>query len=242
MAKIYKQRYFELLPSQRKAYQAMEDELRIELLDGEIIPVSAIASLVKLQQITSGFVMVPGQKEPSYIGDGNPRLEAMMDLIEDLEGSKIIIWARFKEEIHRLSKELKAIGRKVVEYHGDIKKDQREEAVDSFQASGGADVFLGQPQSGGIGLTLTAAKYVIYYSQDFNLETRLQSEDRAHRIGTTEHVVYIDLVANDTIDEPISRSLQRKTDMAAAILDERRLPIQGNILRNVRMPTETVVT
>ena len=81
--------------------------------------------------------------------------------------------------------------------------------------------FIGQPQAGGIGLTLTAAETVIYYSNDFNLGTRLQSEDRCHRIGTRHNVVYIDLVALNTLDAPIARALQRKTAVAAEILGDR---------------------
>ena len=110
----------------------------------------------------------------------------------------------------------------MVEYHGDIKDADRDRAVDEFQ-SGAADVFVGQPQSGGIGLTLTAAQTVVYYSNDYNSETRKQSEDRAHRIGTKTNVVYIDLMATGTVDESISRSLQRKSEMAAAILGDARL-------------------
>jgi SNF2 family DNA or RNA helicase len=113
------------------------------------------------------------------------------------------------------------MGISCVEYHGGISAAERERAVDDFQ-SGAARVFIGQPQSGGIGLTLTAAETVIYYSNDFNLETRLQSEDRAHRIGTKRHVVYIDLIAQDTIDETIARSLQAKTNVAANVLGDLR--------------------
>ncbi|CAB4165456.1 HELICc domain containing protein, partial [uncultured Caudovirales phage] len=107
----------------------------------------------------------------------------------------------------------------VVSYHGDVNDANREEAVDSFQ-NGAATAFVGQPQSGGIGLTLTAANTVIYYSNDYNSETRKQSEDRAHRIGTKANVVYVDLIAASTVDESITRALQRKSELAAAILGD----------------------
>jgi SNF2 family DNA or RNA helicase len=116
---------------------------------------------------------------------------------------------------------LRKEGLRVVEYHGGVKTADREAAVDAFQR-GEADAFVGQPQSGGIGLTLTNAGTVIYYSNDFNLETRLQSEDRAHRIGTRNNVVYIDLTATGTIDESIARSLQRKSGLAANVLGDSR--------------------
>ena len=80
--------------------------------------------------------------------------------------------------------------------------------------------FIGNAQAAGIGLTLTAAETVIYYSNSFDLDHRLQSEDRAHRIGTKRNVVYIDLAAEDTVDEKIATNLQRKKVVAAAVLGD----------------------
>jgi len=105
-----------------------------------------------------------------------------------------------------------------VQYHGGVKDSQREDNIDAFQ-SRRARAFVAVASSGGIGLTLTAATTVIYYSQSYDLDERLQSEDRAHRKGTTKNVVYIDLVAEETIDEEISRSLQSKNEVATLILD-----------------------
>ena len=218
--KIYKTHPFEIDAAQRKAYELMRDDLRIQIEGGEIAPVNALAALVKLQQITSGFVILPGTTELQVVGDGNPRLDALDDLVEDLSG-QFIVWARFRQEIVHVAARLRKLGLRVAEYHGGVNTADREEAVDGFQR-GEVDVFVGQPQSGGIGLTLTNAETVIYYSNDFNLETRLQSEDRAHRIGTKKNVVYIDLIAAETIDESIVRALQRKTDVAANVLGDLR--------------------
>ena len=222
--KIFKQRYFELTPALHRAYDLLERELRIELDDGTLSPVKALAALVKLQQITSGFVHPPGGGAPLYAPDGsNPRLELLVDMQQDIPG-KFIVWARFREELRAIAAALRKAGRTVVEYHGDVPEKQRSAAIDAFQA-GAADAFVGQPQAGGIGITLTAAEHVIYYSNDFNLETRLQSEDRPHRIGQRRNVVYTDLIATNTIDEPIARALQRKADVAAMILGDRRLRV-----------------
>ena len=215
--KIYKTITFELNTEQRRAYSKMQDELRIELGDQTELPVSELASLIKLQQITSGFINLPGGVV-QYVSEENPRLKALMDTIEDVDG-KFIIWARFREELMAISAALAAAGITSVEYHGGVAREDRERAVNEFQ-EGEARAFVGQPQSGGIGLTLTAAETVVYYSNDFNLETRLQSEDRAHRIGTRRNVVYIDLAAEDTIDEQISRNLQRKQRVAAVVLGD----------------------
>jgi SNF2 family DNA or RNA helicase len=216
-AKIYKVLPFELDAAQRRAYAKLQDELRIDLGDAVELPVSELAALVKLQQITSGFVNTP--MGVVYVSQDNPRLRALLDAVEDIDG-QFIVWARFREELAAVAEALRAAGVDVVEYHGGTATRAREAAVDAFQR-GAVRAFVGQPQSGGIGLTLTAAETVFYFSNDFNLETRLQSEDRAHRIGTRKHVVYIDIVAEDTIDEQIARNLRRKQRTAALVLDAR---------------------
>jgi SNF2 family DNA or RNA helicase len=198
----------------------MRDDLRMEDEFGDVVVVKDLAALMKLQQITSGFVNPPGGGTPIYIGEKNPRLAALTDLLEDVTG-QVIVWARFREELAAVAAALRKAGLRVAEYHGGVNSADRELAVDGFQR-GEIDVFVGQPQSGGIGLTLTNAETVIYYSNDFSLETRLQSEDRAHRIGTKRNVVYVDLVATGTIDESIARALQRKSGLAANVLGDFR--------------------
>lgn len=216
--KIYTQHFFDMTAEQQRAYALMQDELRLELENGDKLTVKELASLMKLQQITSGFVMRPDSADPVLIGEKNPRLSALMEIVEDISG-QFIVWARFHEELRAVAHALREAGLRVVEYHGRIGTNEREEAVDAFQ-SGNADVFVGQPQSGGIGLTLTNAGDVIYYSNDFNLETRLQSEDRAHRIGTKKNVRYVDLIAAGTIDESVVRALQRKQNVASVVLGD----------------------
>jgi SNF2 family DNA or RNA helicase len=216
--KIFQQVYFDLGLAQMKAYELMKKDFRIEVGDGAVLAVAELAALIKLQQITSGFVMQPKNGGLMYVGEDNPRLDALMGIVSE-SPQKTIIWARFKEELRTISAALRKAGKKVVEYHGDVGTADRELAIDGFQ-NGDVDVFVGQPQSGGIGITLTAAELVVYYSNDFNLETRLQSEDRAHRIGTKRNVVYIDLVAAGTIDESIARALQRKSGVASTILGD----------------------
>lgn len=226
--KIYKQAYFEMSPRQRAMYEKLENELRIEM-DGQTNVINALAALGKLQQITSGFVNLEGI--PYIVApDENPRMELLLETLEGLP-HKAIIWAHFREEIRQIADVLKSLGRRCVEYHGGVKPKDREIAVDAFQ-DGNAEYFIGQPSSGGIGLTLTAAEFVIYYSNSFRLGVRKQSEDRAHRIGTVNHVVYIDLVASNSIDEPIARALQRKESVAKAIMGDRALPLPKGIEDN----------
>jgi SNF2 family DNA or RNA helicase len=217
--KIYQTHFFELTARQRAIYDFVNEHMRYEHDDGRIDIFNALTKMTKLQQITSGF-MINADGEPQYVEElATPRITALIGLIEDIEG-KFIVWARYKEEIRSITAALAAAGIEYVEYHGDIRKADREEAVDSLQV-GTARAFVGNGQSGGIGLTLTKAETVIYYSNDFNLETRLQSEDRAHRIGTVKNVNYIDLAAVDTIDERIARALQIKEEVASIVLGDR---------------------
>ena len=213
--KIYQTISFPLAPKQQGAYELMRDEFRLLLDDGDFQTVKALAALNKLRQITSGFVMVDGVA--ASLSESGPRLSALMEIVEDLDG-QFIVWAYYREELRQVSEALAKAGLKVVQYHGGVNNADREYAVDAFQR-GEVDVFVGQPQSGGIGLTLTNASTVIYYSNDFSLENRLQSEDRAHRIGTEKHVVYYDILAEDTIDEKIVDALHSKQDVANAIID-----------------------
>lgn len=217
-AKVYTQLPFEISPAQRRAYDRLQEDLQVELADGEVLTVDVLGRLMKLQQVTSGFVMVPGRSEPEYVTEDNPRLKALVDYVEDIPG-KFIVWARFREELRAVAAALRAEGIECVEYHGGVNDADRDAAIDALQ-TGTARAFIGNAQSGGIGLTLTAAETVIYYSNDFNYETRKQSEDRAHRIGTKNKVFYVDMVAQDTIDEAIARNLQRKENLAKIVLGD----------------------
>lgn len=223
--KIYQSVYFDLTPKQRAAYDLMEDQFRIELEDGTITPVSALASLVKLQQITSGYIVVPGEEELLYIGEKNPRIDLVTETVCDIRG-KVIVWAKFREEISALAASLRKAGRVVVEYHGGIKPKERDDAIESLQ-NGNADVFLGVQKAGGTGLTLTAAETTIYCSNEHSAIVRLQSEDRNHRKGTINHYGYIDVVASGTIDDAITRAHQWKTALASTVLGDRKLDLRG---------------
>ena len=101
------------------------------------------------------------------------------------------------------------------------RKEERQEIVTKFQdPASDLRFFVGNPSTGGYGITLTEAKYVMYYSNGFDLEKRLQSEDRAHRIGQTDKVTYIDFIAPGTVDEHIVKALRNKINIANQVLGE----------------------
>ena len=145
-----------------------------------------------------------------------------MNVAEELQG-KAIIWATYTHDIIHIAASLRErFGEdSVATYYGATPQDERQEIVNTFQdPSSPLRFFVGQPRTGGYGITLTAANTVVYYSNSYDLEIRLQSEDRAHRIGQTNKVTYIDLVAPNTIDEKILQALRSKVDIAGQVLNE----------------------
>jgi SNF2 family DNA or RNA helicase len=173
----------------------------------------AITQLLRFQQITSGFV--PLDDETILQFEKNPRLEMLTDIVEDTTG-KMIIWAKFSLEITTILGALKELGVEAVRYDGQTSAEERGEAITRFQ-NGTARAFVANPAAAGEGLTLHAATTVIYYSNSFKLTDRLQSEDRAHRIGQHHPVTYIDLVGTDTVDEKIVDALRNKLDIASVV-------------------------
>lgn len=206
---------FELTPEQRRVYDKAHDELRIEFGD-DIMILREMTALNKLQQITSGFVINRGEPVLMDI-EKNPRMQTFLEYLEDIDG-QFIVWAKYREEIRQIAYALKQMKIDTVQYHGGIKPKLREDAVDLFQAKK-VRGFIGQPHAGGLGITLTKARTVFRYSRDYNFEDNVQSEDRSHRIGTEEEVLYINLQGFDTIDEAVSKNLQYKADTAYSILD-----------------------
>ena len=209
--KIYQRAYVELSKEQRKIYNSIKNEYVAQLGDDEISVPETITRILRLQQVVCGWFPSEGEVKP--INKTNLRLKALLDIISEID-AKIIIWARFRADIMAIQA---ALGDSAVVYYGDVSSDDRVIAVDRFQKDPQIKYFIGQPQSGGIGLTLTAAQYAIYYSNSFDLETRLQSEDRCHRIGTTTNITYIDMEASKTVDGRIIKALRDKKSVADVI-------------------------
>ena len=138
-----------------------------------------------------------------------------------MEG-KAIIWAHYQHDIKNIIREVvKIYGEgSIVDYYGLTPQDERQDNIRKFQSDPKCRFFVGTPSTGGYGITLTAANTVIYYSNGYDLEKRLQSEDRAHRIGQKKNVTYIDIIAEKTVDEKIQESLRKKINIASEVLGE----------------------
>jgi SNF2 family DNA or RNA helicase len=217
--KVFTTRTVEMTPEQQEKYYTMK-RAAIAEHDGKIMSsATALTTLLRLHQITCGTFKAD---DDTLIHLKNNRLTALMDCLEETEG-KVIIWATYREDIRKIVESLKkAYGEaSTVEYHGGVDATLRQDHIAQFQqVKGPTRYFVGNPSTGGYGITLTAANTVIYYSNSYDLEKRLQSEDRAHRIGQTGSVTYVDLVSEKTIDERIIKALKDKVNIANEIMGE----------------------
>lgn len=216
--KIYTVRHVSLTDEQIKHYMSLKNAAIALLEDGGLVSApAAMTQLLRLQQVLCGHIMTDDKELVEF---KSRRIDAVLETVEEMSG-KVIIWSRFRYDIRNIEAALKkAYGSdSTVNYFGDTSDEDRQKAIQSFQF-GDARFFVANPQTAGYGLTLTAATNVIYYANDFNLETRVQSEDRCHRIGQKNTVTYVDLVSKGTVDEHIVKSLRAKIDLSAKTLGE----------------------
>ena len=216
-AKLYQKRLFNLSDEQQRAYDRLRDDFLLFLESGETVTAPlVVVRLLRLQQICCGYLPVDDPEGGSARLErfpSNPRLESLMDLLEDVAG-KAIVFARFRADVDQVMEKL---GTEAVRYDGAVGEEDRLRARRRFQNDADIRFFVGNPAVAGTGLTLHAASTVIFYSNSFSLEQRLQAEDRAHRIGQTRNVTYVDLVAQGTVDAKIVRALRNKQDIARQI-------------------------
>jgi len=213
--KVFSKRYYDLTPAQTRAYKELKDDFVCELESGDITAMLAIVRLLRFQQICCGYL--PTSDDDRTLRDlpgGNPRLDLLVDTVSDLS-HQAIIWARFSRDIDLISQH-KDLKNKCVVVDGRVTGPRRGEALDAFKR-GDKQFLIASPAAIGTGVTLVAARTVIYYSNYFDLELRLQSEDRAHRIGQEHPVNYIDLCCAGTVDMQIIESLRKKVDIASSI-------------------------
>jgi SNF2 family DNA or RNA helicase len=216
--KIYMKREIELSAEQKKIYKQMKEEALATLNGKQITTMTVLTQLMRLQQITCGhFVADDGTTQEIK----SNRLTELLDVLDEIEG-KAIIWAHWQRDVKNIKAALiKKYGPgSVVDYYGLTPQDQRQQNKDAFQNDSKVRFFVGTPQTGGYGLTLTAANTVVYYSNGYDLEKRLQSEDRAHRIGQHKPVTYVDILAEETVDEKIVKSLRKKINIASKVMGE----------------------
>ena len=216
--KNFTKRHIILTGEQRKAYDQMK-KAAMAVLNGKVTTtMTVLTQLMRLHQITCGhFTADDGSVQLIE----NNRIKELMNVLEETEG-KAIIWANYQRDITNIIQNIvKVYGPgSVVDYYGLTPQEERQDNIKKFQNDDNCRFIVGTTQTGGYGITLTQANTVIYYSNGYDLEKRLQSEDRAHRIGQTKSVTYVDLIAEDTVDEKIVKALRDKINIASEVLGE----------------------
>jgi len=217
-AKSYVKHYVELTDEQRKLYKQMKQEA-IAFLNGKMqSSATVMTQLMRLHQITCGHFTA----DDNTIQDlPSSRLSELMNILENIEG-KTIIWSHYTHDVRRIIEEIKKVYGEdsVVDYYGKTDTDARSKNIKKFQNNDECRFFVGTTHTGGYGITLTAGSNMIYYSNGYDLEKRQQSEARIDRIGQTRKMTYIDIMAQDTIDERIVKALRKKVNIANAIMKE----------------------
>ena len=217
--KVYIRREVDLTDEQSKAYATMKSAALASLKGKMATAPHVLTQMMRLHQITCGHLR---NDDGTITEIKNNRLKELINLLDEVEG-KVIIWANYVYDIENLVKVISdEFGAdSIVQYYGAIPAEQRQQNIEKFQdPNSKARFFIGNPQTGGYGITLTCANTVVYYSNGYDLEKRLQSEDRAHRIGQTKSVTYVDFIAPKTVDEKIVKALRSKMDIANTIMDE----------------------
>ena len=216
--KTYIKREIQLTDEQKKLYKQMRQEALATLNGKTVTTMTALTQLMRLHQITCGHFSAD---DGTIQEVKNNRLAELLDVLDEVEG-KAIIWAHYQHDVKNIFKliEEKYGPGSVVHYYGKTLPEQRDYAIKNFKDNDKVRFFVGTPQTGGYGITLVQANTVIYYSNGYDLEKRMQSEDRAHRIGQKKKVTYVDIIAEDTVDNKIVKSLRKKIDIASKVMGE----------------------
>ena len=223
----FETRRIQFSPKEKSLYERLKRDSYAELDNGgHITATTVLTKLLRLQQLTGGFLVQDEAQKPQLVS--RAKLDALTDIIVDYvigSGKKLVVFARFIAEVKAiidlaakvLPKDLKQVA-----IYGDVKKEDRGDIVKQFLEDPSTVLFVGQIDTAGTGITLTAADTCVYYSKNFNYATYSQSLSRIHRIGQRNCCTYIDLEIEGTIDELISSALSRKEDMAKTVVDNWR--------------------
>ena len=221
--KVYEIREVRFNEEQRNLYTSIAKKNRAVMGDRGLTVNTVLERMLRLQEICGGIVTFErnpdlwnsSKYEHSRIPGNNPKIEELLSITEEYQVSTIV-WCRFIEEIHMVSEALRAKygDDQVVEIYGNVSEKDRDHNVQELFQKKKARFLVGNASTGGTGLNMTAAELVVYFSNSFNYVERDQSEDRAHRIGQTKSVLYIDLVMEKSVDGAILEALQNKKNVS----------------------------
>lgn len=201
-------------------YKTLEDKMYAELDDGEITVSNALVRLLRLQQVTSGYIMDDADNTRHV---DNAKIDMLADVLEDIDPSEpVVIFARFKEDLERIRKLVEKREKKDGKMcrYGEVSGERKD--LDEGRFPENIDVLGVQIQSGGVGIDLTRAHFAIYYSLGFSLGDYEQSMSRVHRPGQTEPTTFIHLLARGTVDEKVYKALRKRKQVIEYVLSEGR--------------------
>jgi len=216
--KTFMKRIVQLTPEQNKLYEQMKKEA-LAILNGKMLTTAnALTQLMRLQQITCGHFKADDGTVQEIKSN---RIDELINVLDEIEG-KVVIWSHWQSDVKQIIKSLSdEFGKDCyVDYYGLTPQDERQKNIKRFQEDDKCRFFVGTPQTGGYGITLTAASNMIYYSNGYDLEKRQQSEARIDRIGQTKPMTYIDIICEDTVDERIVKALRKKVNIASKVMGE----------------------
>ena len=218
--KTFMKRIVKLTPAQEKVYKQMKHLALAEMEGKQMTTATVLTQLMRLHQITCGhFTADDGTTKDIK----NNRITELLNTLEEIHG-KVVIWAHYQYDVETIVEHLKKeYGvNSFVTYYGKTPMSERQDNIKKFQDLKSPVRFLvGTTQTGGYGITLTAASTMIYYSNGYDLEKRQQSEARIDRIGQKFPMTYIDIMAQDTVDERIVKALRKKINIASKIMGEK---------------------
>lgn len=212
-------RQVELEPKAKKIYKELEKESYTELANSEVSAVNVLTKLLRLSQVTGGH-LTDDEGDTNLVSTA--KLDALSDIIDAAMGEdkKLVIMARFIPEMNDIQDLLE---KKKIEYatvRGGVR--DRAEEIRRFQEEPECKVFIGQIAAAGLGITLTAASTMVFYSLDYSMSNFEQAKARIHRVSQTNNCLYIYLVAKGTVDTKILRALRNKVDLAKVLVDDYR--------------------
>ncbi len=210
----------ELEPQAKRLYQQLVRDSYTQIKDGEITAANVLTRLLRLSQLTGGFLR--GDETDRVERVSSAKQETLSDIVDSAaqEGGKLVVIARFLPEIDAIKRMLES---KSIEYSlitGAV--NDRDEQVRRFQTDPDVTVFIGQIATAGLGITLTAADKMVFYSLDYSMSNFEQTKARIHRVGQRNPCTYIYLVADGTVDGKVLKALRDKSDLARTLIDDCR--------------------
>ena len=214
-------RILDLESDAKKIYNQLESEMFTRFKDEkELTVTNVLTKILRLSQVTGGYL--PNDNDNYSTNVSTAKMEALIDIVDSSmqEDKKLVIIARFNNELDAIEDMLALKKIKYSVVRGNIK--DRDEQIKEFQENPDYKVFVGQIATCGLGITLTKASTMVFYSMDYSMSNFEQCKARIHRTGQTENCHYIYLVCKNTIDRKVLRALRNKVDLAKSLVDDFR--------------------